>query len=127
MAHRAPTRDRGGSVVIVLGAGAFVVLAGLGALARAVLARFDTTLPFGTIGANTVASFVAGLVAASERPTVVLVGVALCGSLSTFSTLIRHLHDLALRNRPAQIVATLALSLGAGLLGALAGLEIAGA
>lgn len=111
--------------MILLGAGAFVVLAGLGALARAALARFDTALPLGTIGANTLASFFAGLVAASERPTAVLVGVALCGSLSTFSTLVHHLHGQALHNRPARMVITLTVAIGAGILAALAGLELA--
>ncbi|MFN3219539.1 MAG: CrcB family protein [Acidimicrobiales bacterium] len=111
--------------MILLGAAAFVVLAGLGALARAVLARFDAGLPFGTIGANTLASFFAGLVAASERPTAVLVGVALCGTLSTFSTLVHHLHDQALHNRPARVATTLGVAIGAGILAALAGLELA--
>lgn len=111
--------------MIILGACAFLVLAGIGALARTHLARFDAGLPFGTIGANTLASFISGLVAGSPRPTTVLVGVAFCGSLSTFSTLIRHLHDQAVRNRPAQIGATLALSLVLGILGALGGIELA--
>lgn len=111
--------------MIFIGAGIFVVSAGLATLVRVLSTRFDTTLPLGTIAANTVACLVAGLVAGAERPTGVLVGVALCGSLSTFSTLIRHLHDQMRDGRPMQLVATLALSLGPGLLAAAAGLELA--
>jgi fluoride exporter len=113
--------------VIILGAGAFVVLAAAGSLLRVLLIRFDLALPVRTIGVNTAASFAAGLVAASDRPTVVLVGIGFCGSLSTFSTLVHHLHEQSARKRPAQVLATLGLSLGLGLAAALAGLEIAGA
>jgi fluoride ion exporter CrcB/FEX len=113
-------------MTLVLGAGAFVVLAGLGSVARWWLTRFDVGLPWGTIGANTVASFAAGLVAGSGRGTTVLVGVALCGSLSTFSTLVRLIHDQATRKRQIQLFWTLALSLGLGIVAAIAGLEIAG-
>ena len=113
--------------MIVLGAGAFVALAALGALTRSLLARFDGGVPLGTIGTNTVASFIAGLVAGSAHPTIVVVGLGFCGSLSTFSTLVRHLHDLAATGQATRLMVTLALSLGSGLAAAAVGIALAGA
>lgn len=110
----------------VLGAAAFVLLAGAGAVTRWWLTRFGADLPWGTLAANTTASFVAGLVAGSGRGTTVLVGIALCGSLSTFSTLIRHLHEQATHGRRTPLIITLTVSLGLGVLAAMAGLELAG-
>ncbi|WP_163552330.1 fluoride efflux transporter FluC [Candidatus Frankia alpina] len=60
---------------------------------RAVQARHDSPLPWGTITVNTAASAVLGLItgavgagAASTR-VALLVGTGLCGALSTYSTL----------------------------------------
>lgn len=70
----------------------FVLLAGTGALARWQLAALNRpAFPAGTLVVNVMAAFVLGLLHDSGGDTHTLLGVALLGSASTFSTVIREL------------------------------------
>lgn len=106
--------------------------AGLGAPARyltdrAVQARHDTLLPWGTLTVNVVGSLVlgllAGLAAGHRVPESVVLGVGtgFCGALTTYSTF--SYETLGLYEAGARLYATLNVvaSLAAGLVAALAG------
>jgi CrcB protein len=80
----------------VLTAAGFVGLAAAGVLAR----WSATTLnragwPWGTLLVNLVATFALALVAGAGSTTLTLVGTALLGSLSTFSSVVAELAALA--------------------------------
>ncbi len=98
---------------------------------RAVQARHDSPLPWGTITVNTAASAVLGLVtgavaagAASTRVTL-LVGTGLCGALSTYSTLSYEVLRLVESGRRRLAALTVAASLLAGVGAAAAGVALA--
>jgi len=75
--------------VIVLAFALVALAGGLGAVLRFLLSNWAGKLPWGILAANTLASFVVGLVLGSADTSgfmsaVVVTG--LCGGLSTFST-----------------------------------------
>lgn len=82
---------------------AFVVAAAAGTLARWGL---GATLPppSGTLLANLAGAFALGWLSGSSSGTETVVGVAALGSLTTFSTLVIELLELA-RSRPRQAAA----------------------
>jgi CrcB protein len=95
---------------------------------RAVQARHDSALPWGTLTVNVVASLVLGVVvgASSLSPTVLaLVGTGFCGALSTYSTYafetFRLIEDGAWRVAGLNVVLSIGLGLGAASLGVWAG------
>ena len=92
-----------------------------------VQARHDTVFPWGTFTVNVVGSFLLGAVAAAvlvqDAPTWVLtlVGTGFCGALTTFSTFgfetVRLVEDGSWREATINVVASLAVGLGAWALG----------
>lgn len=115
------------STPIALWAGV-AVLGGLGAVLRfladrAVAGRFASSLPLGTLGVNLSGAVLLGLVsAAAPSPAgALLIGTALIGSYTTFSTWMLETHRLAEeRQRWAavvNIVASLVFGLGAAAFG----------
>ena len=97
---------------------------------RAVQARHDTVLPWGTLSVNVVGSLVLGLLTgladAHHVPSSVLLGVGtgFCGALTTYSTF--GYETLGLYGSGARLYAALnvVLSLAAGLGAALVGLVV---
>ena len=86
-------------------------------LDRAVQARHESLMPWGTLAVNVIASFVLGLVvsAAAGPNWQALVGTGFCGALSTFSTLSFETVRLAERGKWLLASANVALSVTAGL------------
>ncbi len=71
---------------------AFVALAAAGTIGRWQLLRLNRPdYPLGTLVANVVVAFALGLLHGTDGDTRVIVGVALIGSLSTFSTVVGEL------------------------------------
>ena len=85
---------------------------------RYVQRRWDPVLPWGTWTVNVLGSLLLGLLSVTAGRTVLLfAGVGFCGAFTTYSTFGYQVVRLA--RRPALLYA--AVSLGAGLLAALAG------
>lgn len=92
-----------------------------------VQSRHDTVFPWGTFAVNVVGSFLLGVVGAAvlvqDAPTWVLtlVGTGFCGALTTFSTFgfetVRLVEDGSWREAVVNVVASLAVGLGACALG----------
>ena len=111
-------------LLVALGAAAGSVLRYLAD--RVVTARFGHLLPWGTLVVNVVASFVLGLVTGlSPEPARLLLGVGLCGGLSTYSTFSHETLRLVEEGRTGQALANVGLSVTLSLAAALAGLTLA--
>ncbi|MFD3661242.1 fluoride efflux transporter CrcB [Streptomyces sp. NPDC058659] len=89
---------------------------------RAARARYGTAFPWGTLAVNVAGSFVLGLLTgvASARPHLLL-GVGLCGALTTYSTFsyetLRLYEDGAKGYAVLNVAGSLAAGLGAVWLG----------
>jgi CrcB protein len=104
------------------------LLGGVGALARWTLdglvsARWGRQFPLGTLAVNLTGAFTLGLLvgAGVQGQALLLVGTAVLGSYTTFSTWMFESHRLGEDGERRLAVANLALSLAAGLLAALVG------
>lgn len=101
----------------------FALLAAAGTIGRWQAARLNTaTWATGTLVVNVVACLGAGLVAGRSATTVTLSAVAMLGSLSTFSTVVRELTETAaqpsgLRRAGGYACATLAAGVAAAWVG----------
>ncbi len=92
-----------------------------------VQSRHDTVFPWGTFTVNVVGSFLLGAIGAAvlvqDAPAWVLtlVGTGFCGALTTFSTFgfetVRLVEDGSWREAALNVVASLAVGLGACALG----------
>ena len=110
------------------------LLGGVGALGRflldgAVSARHGSRLPWGTFAVNMSGSFVLGVLAgaAVKGDALLLAGVALLGSYTTFSTWMLESHRLGEQGQRLALAANLAGSLVAGLVAAELGRLLGGA
>ncbi len=81
---------------------------------------------WGTLTANTIASFVLGLVATADGFGATLVGVGFCGALSTFSSFIAEAYGLASERRWATSITYVVASVGLGVGAAWMGLRLGG-
>ena len=81
---------------------AVAALGGLGAVLRYLLGRWNGTLPWGILLANTMASCVAGFAAGTTMSLALVTGLA--GGLSTFSTLIAQTAGLWTRNKRSAVL-----------------------
>lgn len=106
---------------------AFALCAVAGTLVRALASARDgrTDWPWGMVTVNVVGSFLLGLLADRTDTTVTLLGTGLLGSLTTFSTLMAHVVQRATAGERRHAAAVMAVQLVAGVLAALAGLELA--
>lgn len=110
---------------------AFASLAGAGATMRWwASSRWNagspgTAMPWGTISANLVASFLLGVLHDIEGRWAWLIGVAFCGALSTFSTFVMEIVLLDEGRQRRKALAYLGLSIGGGLLAAWLGVGFA--
>ena len=109
-------------LLVVLGAAVGATLRYL--VDRAVQARHDSVFPWGTLIVNLVGCLGLGvLIGAGAAPggLVVLLGIGLCGSLTTFSTFsyetVRLAEDGAWFHAAANVVINVVAGLGAALLG----------
>ena len=92
---------------------------------RAVQARHDSAFPWGTLTVNLVGCLALGVLAgagtAAPGGVVALLGIGLCGSLTTFSTFsyetVRLAEDRAWFYCAANVVIGVVVGLGAALLG----------
>jgi CrcB protein len=117
------------SLLVWVGVG---LLGGVGALARfaldgAVSERAGSQLPLGTVLVNISGSFLLGLLAGAtlSADALLLSGVALLGSYTTFSTWMLESYRLAEQGRrralALNLAASLAIGVGAAALGRLVG------
>jgi CrcB protein len=119
------------SVLVWVGVG---MLGGVGALARfaldgAVAERSGSQLPWGTLAVNISGSFLLGLLAGAtlSADALLLSGVALLGSYTTFSTWMLESHRLAEQGRRLALALNFAASLAVGVGAAALGRVLAGA
>ncbi|MEU3270862.1 fluoride efflux transporter CrcB [Saccharomonospora sp. NPDC006951] len=122
------------AVLVALGGAVGAVLRFLAD--RGVQRRHDSAFPWGTLTVNVAGSAVLGVLAgwglAGGRPDAVqaLVGIGLCGSLTTFSTFgyetIRLLTDKARLYAVANVVITVFAGFGAGAAGLVAATAVWG-
>lgn len=93
---------------------------------RAVHRRHDDGLPWGTFAVNVVGSLVLGVLTGAARAlpdgVTALLGVGLCGALTTYSTFGYETARLAAGPAPLRAVVNVVASLAAGLAAAGAGL-----
>jgi CrcB protein len=102
----------------------FIVLAAVGTLARWQFARLNRPeWAGGTLIVNLGAAFLVGILHDSSTNTLTLAGVALLGTYSTFSTVIREVTDTAEADGLAPAGMYLAVTLVGGL--AAAGMGVA--
>ena len=104
---------------------AVALIGGAGALARflldaAVSERLGRELPLGTFAVNVSGAFLLGVIGAGH----LVVGTALLGSYTTFSTWMLESHRLGEDGRTRAMLANLALSLAAGLAAAKLGQQL---
>jgi fluoride exporter len=98
---------------------------------RAVQSRHDMVFPWGTFTVNVVGSLVLGLltgavaVGAADSHLRLLLGTGLCGALTTYSTFAYETLRLAQDGARFHAVANVAVSVGAGLGAAFAGVALA--
>jgi CrcB protein len=107
---------------------AFVVVAGLGAVARAVAGhRLNRTggFPHGTFAVNVAGSTALGLLHGVGAPAITVLGTGMLGTFTTFSSFVRDGVALAEQRQRVLAAVYVAVSLGAALLGAAAGVAIA--
>ena len=91
----------------------FVLVAiagGFGAVARYWLGTWSGKLPWGILLANSIGSFIAGLVVGGSIETAWLV-VGLAGGLSTFSTFAAQTHNLVAKKQLALALLNIVLNL----------------
>jgi len=95
---------------------------------RAVQARHDSVFPWGTLTVNAVGSFLLGcLIGASVgSPVFALLGVGLCGALTTYSTFGYETVQLARTGSRLYALLNVIGSIAVGLLCAWAGLALFG-
>jgi CrcB protein len=74
------------------------IAGGFGAVARYLLGTWTGKLPWGILLANSIGSFIAGLVVSGSIETAWLI-VGLAGGLSTFSTFAAQTHDLVAKRQ----------------------------
>jgi CrcB protein len=100
---------------------------------RAVQTRHDTVFPWGTFIVNVAGCLILGLVTgavtagAASRQVQLLLGVGLCGALTTYSTFSYETLRLAEGGARFLAVANVAISVAAGLGAAFTGTALAGA
>ncbi|MFJ5710107.1 MULTISPECIES: fluoride efflux transporter CrcB [unclassified Streptomyces] len=83
---------------------------------RAVQARHDSVLPWGTLVVNVVGSFVLGLLTGvTSAQAQLLLGTGLCGALTTYSTFSYETLKLYEGGAKGYAVLNVAVSLAAGL------------
>jgi len=102
---------------------AFVAFAGIGTLARFLIARLNGAFPVGTLLVNVIGSFLLGLTVSAIPDHATLIGVGLLGSFTTFSTLANESITMA-EQGARRAVTYLGITLVAGVLAAWLGLEI---
>ena len=109
------------------------LLGGVGALGRfmldgAVSDRLGSQLPFGTFVVNVTGSFLLGLLvgATLTGDALLLAGVALLGSYTTFSTWMLETHRLGEQGQRHALAANVAVSLAVGLAAAALGRLLGG-
>lgn len=101
----------------------FALLAAAGGVARWVMAlRFNTDYPVGTLAANLIGSFIAGVGAGTGWPSVV--SIAAIGSFTTFSTLMLELHRQWSAGQHRRAIGYLLFSVVVGLVAAWLGLTL---
>lgn len=104
---------------------AFLPLAAAGGLLRWQLGeRFNSSLPLGTLAANTLASLSLGLLSGTGSTSDVLIGVGLLGALSTWSTLANEVASLHRSGRSLTAVGYLGGTLVLGIAAAWLGLSL---
>jgi len=101
----------------------FLALAALGTLGRFLLAPLNTAFPLGTFAVNIVGSFLLGLTTSAIPEQAALLGTALLGSFTTFSTLANETITLS-EQGVRRAVAYLGITLATGVLAGWLGLEI---
>jgi CrcB protein len=118
-------------VLLVVAVG---LLGGVGALARFVLdgvvsERLGRSLPLGTLAVNLSGAFVLGLIAgiALHGDALVLVGTAVLGSYTTFSTWMFESHRLGEDRQDWLMALNVAVSLAAGVAAVALGRTVGGA
>jgi CrcB protein len=107
---------------------AVALAGGLGAVLRLLLSGWIGKLPWGILAANTIASFIVGLVLRAGNTEVFLATVVvsgLCGGLSTFSTFSAQTVEYFKAKQVWRGVLNFALNFILPTLGALAGLYLA--
>jgi CrcB protein len=119
------------SILVWVGVG---LLGGVGALARfmldgAVSERLGSQLPFGTFAVNVSGSFLLGVLigATLTGDALLLAGVALMGSYTTFSTWMLETHRLGEQRQREALAANVAVSLAVGVGAAALGRLLGGA
>ena len=113
---------------MIVAFGLIALAGGLGAVVRFLLSGWISKLPWGTLVANILASFVVGLVLRSVDTNGFLAAVVvtgLCGGLSTFSTFSAQTVEYFKSKQVWRGVANFALNLVLPTLAALAGLYLA--
>jgi CrcB protein len=104
---------------------AFVALAALGTIARWQFARLNRPgWAAGTLGVNIGAAFVLGLLHGSSPDTLTFAGVALLGSYSTFSTVMRETTEASESAGYGPASGYLAITVVGGVLAAYVGLQL---
>ena len=109
--------------------GAFALLAGAGALARAAAGRRWNApggWPWGTLAVNLTGSLALGLLHGTGAPAATVLGTGLVGAYTTFSTFARDTVVLTGRGVPGRAAAYVIVSVGGGVLAAAAGVALAG-
>lgn len=108
-------------------AGAFVLAAAAGALARALAGRRlnrAAGFPLGTLVVNVSGSLALGLVAGASAPVVTVVGTAGLGAYTTFSSFARDAVALVEEGRAGTAAGYVAASCGLSVAAAWAGLAL---
>jgi fluoride exporter len=106
---------------------AFALAAAAASAVRAGLGwRLNRHLPFGTLAANVLASFVVGVAVGTRPPDEVggLAVLAVGGALGTWSALVNEVAVLLREDRPTAAAGYLAASLVLGVVAAAAGLAV---
>ncbi|WP_459802925.1 fluoride efflux transporter CrcB [Herbidospora sp. RD11066] len=99
---------------------------------RLIQSHHDSVFPWGTFGVNLSGSALLGFLVAlpADRAVMALAGVGFCGALTTYSTFsyetLRLVQDGARLAAVANVVASIAGGLGAGVCGMLLARAIAG-
>jgi CrcB protein len=113
----------------VITIGAFALLAGAGALARAAAGRrlnVPGGWPWGTLVVNVTGSLALGLLHGTGAPAATVLGTGLVGAYTTFSTFARDAVALAERGQSRRVAAYVIVSVGGGVVAAAAGMALAG-
>ena len=106
--------------------GGFLLAAAIGGMARFSLGQFGRgNFPFGTLVANTAASVLLGWIASTGETSHLVIGTGFAGALSTWSTFAYELVDLARTDRHQTAWWYFAVTVVAGVGGALVGLHLA--